>query len=58
MKHKSIDDYSKEELYYLHQQDEIRIKLLQQEINDIKEVLRLVNSAVSSGKMVIHNNNG
>lgn len=54
-KNRSIDDYTKEELYNLLLQDEITIKLLQQEISDIKDMLRLINSTVNSGKVVINN---
>lgn len=49
MKLKSIDSYSKEELYTLLRQDELTIKLLQQEISDIKEVLRLANTGGNRG---------
>lgn len=54
-KKKSIDEYTKEELYALLQQNEITIKLLQQEISDIKDMLRLINSTVNSGKVVFNN---
>lgn len=49
MKVKPIESYTKEELYSLLQQNEIAIKLLQQEICDIKEVLRLANTGGNHG---------
>lgn len=53
---KPIDSYTKEELYNLLQQDEIKISCLQQKINDIKEILRLTNRGVNYGQ--INNNFG
>lgn len=54
-RNKSIDEYTKEELYALLQQDEITIKLLRQEIDDIKDMLRLINSTINSGRVVFNN---
>lgn len=56
MKLKSLDSYTKEELYNLLQQDEIKINCLQQEIEHIMETVRLCNSNRGENHGVINNN--